>query len=342
MVATLAPVDPNAKVPPAAMRAAARADEIHGQVYKKDPPETPPVVEPAPVVVPPVAAEPPAPNTAPPVTPPGNEPPPAENFEHMYKSLKGRFDKMEPAYRDLSNTVTNLQNVIASLQATPSAPTTVAPSPVKLITDKEVEDYGQDLLSVVGKRAREELSPEVAFLKNQVADLSKQMEGVNARVGNDARSNLLVTLDRDLPNWRDLNENPEFISWLGLPDVLSGAIRHELLKVAFERNDALRVKAFFNGFLASEAAGTPAPGAGPNSQAPGTPAAHKVPLEAFAAPGRAKTAAASVPAEKPIITRAQITDFYAAKAAGKWRGREAEADANERLIFEATRDGRIR
>ena len=75
--------------------------------------------------------------------------------------------------------------------------------------------------------------------------------------------------------------------------------------------------------------------------APAQPPAGKVPLEAFAAPGRAKTAAATAPAEKPIITRAQIATFYADKAAGKYRGKEAEADRLERMIFEAQRDGRI-
>jgi hypothetical protein len=49
-------------------------------------------------------------------------------------------------------------------------------------------------------------------------------------------------------------EKPEFHDWLKLQDTFSDAIRHELLTAAYERNDIPRVLAFFNGFLAQEAA----------------------------------------------------------------------------------------
>ena len=69
----------------------------------------------------------------------------------------------------------------------------------------------------------------------------------------------------------------------------------------------------------------------------------KLSLESFAAPGRAKTSAASsAPVEKPLITRAQISQFYADSASGKYRGREAEKNQLEAMIFDAEREGRIR
>ena len=76
--------------------------------------------------------------------------------------------------------------------------------------------------------------------------------------------------------------------------------------------------AFFNGFLAQEAALAPA--------IPGVPAPAadgKIPLDTLAAPGRAKTAAANAPVEKPSFTTAQIAQFYADSSRGKYRGREA-------------------
>jgi hypothetical protein len=112
-----------------------------------------------------------------------------------------------------------------------------------------------------------------------------------------------------------------------------------MLKAAYTQGNAHRVVAFFNGFLAEEAAVAPAK-AEPGRR---TEKVAKVPLETLAAPGRAKAAAAtSAPAEKPIITRAQITQFYADVAAGRYRGRDEERRKQEEAIFAAQSDGRIR
>jgi len=97
------------------------------------------------------------------------------------------------------------------------------------------------------------------------------------------------------------------------------------------------VLAFFNGFLAQEAALAPAPTVDPAPAADG-----KIPLSDLAAPGRAKTSAANAPVEKPTFTTAQIAQFYADSARGKYRGREAEYNRTEAQIFEAQREGRVR
>lgn len=144
-----------------------------------------------------------------------------------------------------------------------------------------------------------------------------------------------------LPNWREVNTDPDFLSWLKLPDPYSGVIRHELLKTAYERNDTPRVLNFFQGFLSEEAVLAPAD-SGPDFRSSAA-TQDKVPLANFAAPGRAKTAAASgAPAEKPVFTRAQIAKFYADVASRKYAGREAEKDRVENQIFDAEREGRIR
>lgn len=212
--------------------------------------------------------------------------------------------------------------------------------PERLITDDEVKDYGEDFLKVVGKKAKEELNPEVAALKREIADLKSQLAGVGGYVAQDARQRMHSYLDQNVPNWQEINYDENFKNWLRLPDAYSGAIRHDMLKAAYAENNAPRVLAFFKGFLAEEAALAPA-GAEPDPKAT---TVERVPLETLAAPGRAKTAAGNsgAPAEKPIFTRAQIAKFYADSTAGKYRGKEKERDALERQIFEAERDGRIR
>jgi hypothetical protein len=326
--------DPNAAVPAAVRAAGAKADELYKQVYQpQDPPADPPA-DPEPQ--PPAPAPEPAPAPAP-VTPPGNDGD-EESWKHKYQSIHGRLRRQDQTIREQADQITNLQALIATIQTQSAAPAPKELQASSFLTPEEIENFGPEFIEVVGKRAKEIVTPEVAALRQQVADLEKKLAGVGTAVTKGARQKLLEQLDDDVPNWTLLNEDPKFLAWLGLRDPFSGAIRHELLNTAFEQNDTPRVLAFFKGFLAEEAATAPAPAAEPD---PATQVA-KVPLEALAAPGRAKTAAPSTPAEKPIITRAQISQFYVDIAAGKYRGREDEKARLEQEIFAATREGRIR
>jgi len=258
--------------------------------------------------------------------------------------MEGRFKRSDNLVRDLSAQVANLQEVIATMSVPPSEP---APEPTsqpqaRSVTPEELEEYGTEFLDVVGRQAKDAVNPEVASLKQQITSLQQQLQNVDGRYHVDARAKMHQTLDEAVQDWRTMNNDPNFIAWLQLPDAYSGAIRHQLLKDAYDKNEAARVVQFFKGFLAEEAATDPAiqPSSEPgpdNDQQPGSG------LKEFAAPGRAKPAAgATPPAEKPIITRAQITKFYADVRAGKYRGREKAQQQAEQAIFAAQGDGRIR
>jgi len=81
-----------------------------------------------------------------------------QSWEHRYKSMKGRYDRAESQLRQMSDQITSLQNVIATMQVT----STVSHSnnelaAERLITAEEENDYGSEFLTVVGKKAKEEL-----------------------------------------------------------------------------------------------------------------------------------------------------------------------------------------
>lgn len=266
---------------------------------------------------------------------------PSKPTENDFNAMKGRFERATKDSIRMSEEITNLRNVIAAMQAAPT-PMQAAPAelqPQSMLTPQEISDYGSEFLDVVGKKAREIAGAEIAGLKAQLERLQAGV-ATNAQMSAaQARDSMIATLDQNLPEWRVLNNDPNFISWLRLPDPFSGAIRHDLLKGAYEQNNSLRVAAFFNGFLAEEAAVAPASNTPP--AVPGTQQG-KVPLETFAAPSRAKSAAANAPAEKPIITRAQVSMFYTDIAAGKYRGRDEEKARLEAEIFSASSEGRLR
>lgn len=359
------PIDPDVKMPAAVMAAKKASDDmiaaLKGDLTDEQPSE--PAAEPEKPAEP-ASAEPVT--LQEPVTPTGNslgdpvetqpvQPPQAEadDWKHKYQSLHGRFTKQEASVRALQEEIGNLHNVIATLQATGRTQAPAEPAAKielsSLVTEEEVNEYGKDLLDVVGRRAQEAMAPLLGAAQQEIAQLKAQLSGVNGFVAQDSKDKLLAALDGKLPQWRQMNSDPAFLDWLALPDPFSGAIRHDMLKEAYAQGHANRVLAFFNGYLAQEAAVAPAQGGPDTSTAqtgtPGAQQVQKVPLASLAAPGRAKAAAADpAPAgnEKPIISRAQIAAFYADVAAGKYRTRPEDKAKTEAMIFSATRDGRVR
>jgi hypothetical protein len=363
--ATLAE-DPDVKLPKSVREAAERSKAMFDAVQRGEQVSTAPIDEDAADtmhMVDPAKAQ-AAQETQPEVTPEGNpeEPPaaqapvtpegnigeahdgdPNESWEHKYNSVLGRYKRSQEQVRDLTQRVVGLESVIATMKVAPPASATPA---TELnfgdidLTDDERNDYGEDFLKVVGKKAKAEIIPLLQQSLERVKQLEARLDGVTSVAQSTVTEKLHTFMDANLPSWRDINQQNEFVEWLGLPDPFSGGIRHNMLKEAYAAGNAPRVLAFFKGFLSEEAALAPATTREPD---PGAQKVPKVPLADLAAPGRAKTAAtAQTPAEKPIITRAQVAAFYADSAAGKYRGRDAERQKLEAQIFDAQREGRIR
>lgn len=346
--------DPNIKLPRAVREAAERADQIQQTMLGEAQPAADLSARPAGEVPP--AEEPTAGGdqrtSAPPVTPPGNpaEPSqgdtdpkpaatPADDWEHKYKSLHGRFVRQEQVVREQAATIQNLEGLISTMQSAPAPANPGEEPPMeRLITDEEAADYGSDFLTVVGKKAREELAPLIKRLNDENAELRRRLDGVSTHMQQGSMEQMHAAMDKEVPKWREMNTDPGFLEWLGLPDPYSGAIRHDMLKEAYSRGNAARTIAFFKGYLSEEAAVAPA-NAEPDTTGDVIP---KVPLQNLAAPGRAKAAAAGqLPPEKPFISRKQITEFYADVAQGKYRGRDKDKAIKEAEIFAAQNEGRI-
>jgi len=286
----------------------------------------------------------PTPTPTPTPTPPNDA-----DAEHRVRSAEGRFKQADAAAKAALARNAELERLLALAHAEPKpAPTVAATTPTRLVTDEEITEYGNEFLTVVGKKAKEEIFPELEQLRGELKQLKGQVSGVGQHIVANAREELYSRLNNEVPTWKELNNNPEFLAWLDLQEPYSGAIRRELLNAAFQRNDATRVAAFFKGFTSDVAATTP-PSSEPDLSRVTQPGVTqqgkppKVPLASLAAPGRAKTAATSeVPVEKPIITRAMISQFYSEVRAGEFAGKDAEKKQIEDAIFAATREGRVK
>jgi len=271
-----------------------------------------------------------------------------QSWEQRYNSLKGRFETNQRNYQAQNERIGQLENLIATLKIKGAEePGQELPQPKqrpKLVTEDEERDYGAELLTVVGKKAREEVMPEFEQLAERLKRLESGQQAVGQIIDRTQTQTVYQTLAEHIPDWQAINQAPEFKHWVAQPDPYSGRSRKEMLLEAFDRHESGRVVAFFRGFL-TEATGTPPTSSSPGSSAPplaGTGnGSGKPSLEEFAAPGRARSAPQQLPPDKPIYTSASIAKFMADKRTGKYRGREADAEAIERDIYAAQHEGRI-
>lgn len=116
-----------------------------------------------------------------------------------------------------------------------------------------------------------------------------------------------------IPNWRELDQHPDWHRWLLGIDPLSGQIRQQLLNSAKASGDAARCIAFFRSFFTRSSP----------DHAP--PAAH----------GRAR----SMPSGQ--VYTAQIAKLYEQHRRGAYVGREAEWAWQEADFYRAQHEGRV-
>lgn len=355
--APLAPIDPDVKIPESVRRAAELAESF----YKQSAPAAPPAAP-----EPPAQAQQPEPPTAAPEPPPAQpEPPPQQaqqpeppvqpqppaqpapgeqvtpdQWQHRYNSMKGRFDQSQQVISAMQEQMQQLGDELMRTQRMLQGAPQQQPQQTKpLLTEEDVQTYGPDLLNVVQRAALQAVSPELQAVKQENDQLRQT-------VSQTQRATVHQILDVQVPNWREINRDQRFLRWLSLPDIYSGQLRRTMLNNAFQAAQAPRVVAFFKGFLSEEAATghVEVPVAGQQQQPAPAPRQAAINLATLAAPGRPAPAgsAPNAAADKPIYTRAQISDFYRAVREHRFAGREQEKAAIEADIFAAQREGRVR
>lgn len=352
-------IDPSVVVPPSVKAAADRAAAIHAQAYPK--PDIiaditlatvqdnvqPPAASAAPATdktaAPPAPApQPPAPLAPPPPPAPDGEDTPPDQWKHRFLSMKGRWEASQKQLGTMQEQMSQLGDELVrtqSLMQVPKQGQTQPPITSSLLTKEDIDNYGTDLIDLSKRAAMEAVKPALDALQQENANLKQ-------RVTQNSQTGIYTALDRDVPNWREINTSARFREWVRLPDIYSGTVRVTLLNQAFAAANAPRVIAFFKGFIADEvAAGNVEDPPVPSAAAPLAPAPREAArtLESLTTPGKAKPATgdSSGPVHKPVFSRRDISAFYDAVRRGAYSGREAEKATLERQIFDAQRDNRV-
>lgn len=267
---------------------------------------------------------------------------PEETIVQKYKTLQGMYNAEVPRLhqqnREMSNRVQQMEQLLASLSAQQAS---AQPQQIveKIVTDKDVEEYGESL-DVMRKVSREELLPmeqrfaqmEQMFRQMQT-NVVPQVQAVAQRQQVSAEQGFWADLTSSVPNFRQINDNDAFQSWLLAADPLTGITRQTYLDDAQRSLDANRVANFFRAWLEStgQAAVAQSTGRAQNSE-----------LEKQVTPGRSRNTGAPASANQGKMYSPQdIQKFFNDVRTGKYKGREPERDRIERDIFAAQRENRI-
>jgi hypothetical protein len=251
-----------------------------------------------------------------------------QDFEHKYNVLKGKYNSEVPKLQTQLNTY---RDEVGRLQEEAKAtPQTPAEDVSNLNTDEKLshltEQYGEDFLTDMRSIFQGEVG--------QVRDEVNQIRNTNQET---AQEKGFMTLDGLLPGWREQNEDPLFKDWLNESDDLSGIRRQDLLQKSFNDGKLTQVVNLFKAFNG-------------NSARPQTNLANEdlTPTNMTEQPAQQRRQMPNTgvntgdQTEQRIYTKAQVDKFYRDTEMGRFKGQEAAAEATERDIFLAQREGRIR
>jgi len=264
-----------------------------------------------------------------------------QTYEQRWRSLQGMYNadttRLRAENNQLGQRLTQLEQLIASLSAAPAksdGPTAAE----RLVTDKDVEEYG-DSIDVMRRAAREEVLAtrvEMEDLKRVMAQLQTnvvpKVDSVMQRQALTAEQMFWTELSAEVPDWQTTNANRDFHNWLLEVDPLSGVARQTYLDTAQQQLDARRVAGFFRMWQSMNS--------GSVAQQPRNAA--NTQLEKQIAPGRGRTSTATTATQdSATYSRGDVAKFFDDVRKGVYKGREQERDRIERDIFAAQRDGRI-
>ena len=291
-------------LPRAVIAAEKRADEILQEIEKQGQMEQ----MPQPSVE---SQDPPTPQ--PPIDSPPT--PQEESWEHRFKVLQGKYNAEVPRFahenKDLKGRLQSLEEQLDEMKNAKPAELLVKP--------EEIEQYGEGLIDVARRVAREELASKDA----QIAKLRSEIDSVKSVQSHVVQDNFFKSLTEMVPDWEALNADTNFLNWLDGVDDLTGETRQALLGKAEQQRDPVRAAKFFNTFKKTSQSWAAQSAASLEQQI--VPSTNQAP---------------STPQAKKIWTRAEITIFYDRVRRGTIT--DADAVAIEADIASASVEGRIR
>ncbi len=316
-----------------------RAEEIHRKMYPDQYPkpaeqtegakETPPAGAPKPEEEPAETVKPAEVKETKPPEPAPALPP--EDWKQKYETLQGKYNAEVP---QLHMAIASLKNQIQELEARKSAPpepaketATKEPAPKpeeqpvedKIITafKEEYPDIYEAVVKLMGSKAKAEEKPKPEEKPKEERPKEEKPAAPAASTSAPASPTPRATFDyylnRDVPDWKQINVDPEFIKFLNAPDpAFPGRTKLGSIQMAYDVADSTTVIGHFLDFKKLKASAS-----APSQERELSPEEKQLaPPKGGRAPGS--------PEPAPMVTPRHLTKFYDEARRGLWGPTDGE------------------
>lgn len=181
-------------------------------------------------------------------TPEATDPEP--DWKQRAKTLEGKYNAEVPRlHGQLKDLNTQLSVALEEIHKLKTATPTEPPKRQELITKDDEETFGSDLIDLSRRVVREEfaqLAPHViAEIRKEFAPIRDQVGEVQKKTAQTEEERFWSAVDAAVPDWREIDSDPQWLEWLGEVDPMVGNSRQEALNAAHTAMDAARVAAIF-------------------------------------------------------------------------------------------------
>jgi hypothetical protein len=256
---------------------------------------------------------------------------PKDDFKQKYSTLKGKYDAEVPR---LHQQVKELADKLAALTVQhEKAEKAKAEKPkerVSLVTDAEKEEFGEELIDVQRRVAREVAQEYEEKLEAQgrvIEDLKAALQNTGNKIGQMGFAQQLAQL---VPDFQQIDNDERWVAWLNEYDPMIRGPRRDQAQIAFNNGDAEAVAHYVKLFRQSIAADEPKRD---NRQAE---------LEKQVSPTRSVSTQRTDRGNKKVYSEREITNSWNKIRSLNTKGQFDEASKLEAEITSAYLEGRVR
>lgn len=240
--------------------------------------------------------------------------PNAETWQTRFRVLQGKYSAEVPRL------AAELAALKEELKRAKEAP---PPDPqAKLIKPEEIEQYGEGFFDMVQRAAEERFGSERKALMDTIDELKARVDAVASSYDENSKVTFYTELTRLAPDWKTVDENTVWRTWLAEYDPDARRQRQELLNDAMASGDAEYVANLIAKWKATQRS-APAPK-----------------LESMTTPSTARSTTTPQVTKGKVWTSAEVDQFYSDYARGKIS--DTEGARIEQDIALAVKEGRYR
>lgn len=253
--------------------------------------------------------------------------PPSDAWKHKYKTLQGKYSaevpRLNQELKELRQTLAQMQEQLQDQQTKKQPEPEQLKEPEKYVTDEDRDNFGEDLLEVQRRVAKEV----VAELRQELSQLKQENQALKQQFGQVNVSNFQTRLLQAVPDFAEIDQDPRWITWLDEVDPMLRGPRRAIAEQAWSRGDVDAISAYVK--LWKDSLG----GTSPKQD-------RQAELKRQVQPKRAN-APASVPQQGKTYSGAEAEAAFAKVQQLIAMGRMDEAQALEQEISAAYAEGRI-